>query len=122
MGKAYLAVGSRERSLYQSTSHSGKEQRCSGHFSRGGPHAEDWSLNPAIVELLWERFGRARVDLFAAKAHHKCPLGFSMSPSEEPLMGTNALSQERWPEGLLYAYPPYSVLVDLLERFKGENL
>ena len=31
------------------------------------------------------------------------------------------LGQERWPEGLLYAYPPYSLLLDLLERFKGEN-
>ena len=61
------------------------------------------------------------MDLFAAKAHQKCLLWFSLSPSEEPPMGTNALGQERWPEGLLYAYPSYFLLVDLLERFKGEN-
>ena len=58
-------------------------------LSRGGPHAENWSLNPAIVKLLLERFGRACEDLFAGKAHHKCPLWFSMSLSEEA--STNAL-------------------------------
>ena len=41
---------------------------------REGPHADDWCLNPIIVELLWECFSTAWVDLCAAKAYHKCPL------------------------------------------------
>lgn len=61
------------------------------------------------------------MDLFAAKANHKCPLWFSMSPSDEAPLGLNALSMERWPEGLLYAYPPYSCLPNLLRRFRREN-
>ena len=55
----------------------GKNNNAAHILSRGGPHADNWSLNPAIVELLWGRFGTARVDLFAAKANHKCPLWFA---------------------------------------------
>ena len=99
----------------------GKNNDAADILSRGGPHADNWSLNPAIADLLWERFGTAQVDLFAAKANHKCPLWFSMSPSDEAPLGLNALSMERWPEGLLYAYPPYSCLPDLLRRFRREN-
>ena len=96
----------------------GKNNNAVDTLSRGGPHAEDWTLNPAIVELLWERFGRARVDLFAAKANHKCPLWFSLTPSDQAPLGLNALGQTRWPRVLLYAFPPYSLLVDLLRRLR----
>ena len=95
----------------------GKNNNAADILSRGGPHAENWSLNPAIVELLWERFGTAQVDLFAAKANHKCPLWFSISLSNEAPLGLPF-----WPEGLLYSYPPYSCLGDLLERFERENV
>ena len=91
----------------------GKNNDAADILSREGPYADNWILNPAIGELLWERFGTARVDLFAAKANHKCLLWFSMSPSQ---------GQGQWPEGPLYSYPPYSCLGDLRERFERENV
>ena len=51
----------------------GKLNDAADILSRGGPHADNWSLNPLIIEFIWDRFGKAQVDLFAAKANHKCP-------------------------------------------------
>ena len=99
----------------------GKLNDAADILSRGGPHVNDWSLNPIIVEMIWDRFGKAQVDLFAAKANHKCPLWFSLSPSDDPHLGLNALGHTAWPVGLLYAYPPYSLLDELLSRFEKEG-
>ena len=90
-------------------------------LSRGGPHADNWSFRPTIIQSIWERFGTAQVDLFAAKANHKCPLWFSLTPSDQAPLGLNALGQTQWPLVLLYAYPPYSLLVDLLWRIEDEG-
>ena len=99
----------------------GKKNDAADILSRGGPHADNWSLNPSIVESIWDRFGTAQVDLFAAKANHKCPLWFSLTPSDQAPLGLDALGQTRWPRVLLYAYPPYSRLEDLLRRFERES-
>ena len=68
--------------------------------------------------MIWERFGVARVDLFASKANYMCPLWYSTSPSDLAPLGTNVLGPDPWPEGLLYAFPPYSRLFDLMVRFE----
>ena len=52
----------------------GKQNDAADILSRGGPHADNWSLNPMIVEMIWDRLCKAQVDLFVAKANHKCPL------------------------------------------------
>ena len=52
----------------------GKENVAADMLSRGGPHDDDWSLNPLIVQRLWALFGEARVDLFASEEKAKCPL------------------------------------------------
>ena len=94
----------------------GKDNEAADILSRGGPHADNWSLNPGIVAMLWQRFGVAQVDLFASKSNYKCPLWYSMSTSDLAPMGTNALGLDPWPEGLLYAFPPYSLLFDRMVR------
>ena len=71
--------------------------------------------------MIWVRFGKAQVDLLRPKASHKCPLWFSLSPSDDPLLGFGALGHTAWPAGLLYAYLPYSLLTDLLNRFESEG-
>ena len=96
----------------------GKDNEAADILSRGGPHADNWSLNPLIVAMIWERFGVAQVDLFASKANYKCPLWYSMSPSDEAPLGVNALGPDPWPGKLLYAFPPYSRLFDLMCRFE----
>ena len=96
----------------------GKDNEAADILSRGGPHADNWSLNPAIVAMIWERFGVAQVDLFASRSNYKCPLWYSMNPMDLAPLGTNALGPDPWPEGLLYAFPPYDRLYDLMVRFE----
>ena len=99
----------------------GKENVAADMLSRGGPRDDDWSLNPLIVQRLWALFGEARVDLFASKENAKCPLWFSLSPTDCAPLGVNALGLEPWPRVLLYAFPPYRLLPGLLDRFEAEG-
>lgn len=46
-------------------------------MSRGGPRDDEWRLHPEIVLQIWERFGRAEVDLFASRVNAQCPIWFS---------------------------------------------
>ena len=102
----------------------GKQNVAADILSRGGPHADDWSLNPCILGRIWDKFGEARVDLFTSKENAKCPLWFGLNPADDAPLGVNALGLRPWPKELLYAFPPVSQLPDLLERFElqGERL
>ena len=74
-------------------------------LSRGGPLAREWRLHPEVVAQIWDRFGRAEVDLFASRANTHCPLFFSMTDCNAPL-GMDALAHA-WPNVLLYAFPQW---------------
>ncbi|KAJ8015934.1 hypothetical protein DPEC_G00001860 [Dallia pectoralis] len=91
-------------------------------MSRGGPRDDDWRLNPEIVSLIWERFGEARADLFAARENSQCRLWFSLRAQDGPPLGTDAFAHQSWPKGLLYAFPPLSCLARLLARVKADHL
>ncbi|MGL5564840.1 MAG: reverse transcriptase-like protein [Plesiomonas sp.] len=45
-------------------------------LSRQGLEPGAWRLNPQTVELIWEKFGRAEVDIFASSTTTHCPLWF----------------------------------------------
>lgn len=94
----------------------GVQNEAADIMSRGGPSLANWSLNPLIVEMIWERFGEARVDLFASKKNAKCELWFSLYPSDKPPLGVNALGTVPWPQALLYAFPPVELLPTVLDR------
>ena len=72
--------------------------------SRGGPLVREWRLHLLVVAQIWDRFGRAEVDLFASRANTHCPLFFSITDHNAPL-GMDALAHT-WPNTLLYAFPP----------------
>ncbi|KAJ7985696.1 hypothetical protein DPEC_G00343130 [Dallia pectoralis] len=91
-------------------------------MSRGGPRDDDWRLNLEIVSLIWERFGEARADLFAARENAQCRLWFSLRAQDGPPLGTDAFAHHSWPKGLLYAFPPLSCLARLLARVKADHL
>ena len=88
-------------------------------LSRGGPLAGEWRLHPRVVERIWEWFGTAQVDLFASRETTHCPLWFSVKDLDSPL-GVDALAHE-WPPGLLYAFPPISMLPAFLEKVRVEQ-
>ena len=100
----------------------GKENVAADILSRGGPKADHWSLNPNIVQMLWERFGEAQVDLFARKCNTKCRQWYSLYYRDEnpPPLGGSSLGPDPWPKELLYAFPPvkhmHSLMCKLIDR------
>ncbi|CAM4715148.1 unnamed protein product [Leuciscus chuanchicus] len=70
-------------------------------LSRNNVPTGEWSLHPQTVQLLWKKFGRAEVDLFASQENAHCLEFFSKS--------RDALAHER-PRRPLYAFPPVSLL------------
>ena len=100
----------------------GKQNRAADLMSRGGPSQNEWRLNPSLVQMLWSRFGRAEVDLFASREDAQCALWFSMSARDNPPLGVDAFSHKPWPKALLYAFPPVPLIPRLLARIQEERL
>ena len=82
----------------------GKDYVAADLLSRGGPLPGEWRLHPVIVQAIWDRFGRAQVDLFASQETTHCPWWYSMIGPKGTL-GVDALACT-WPQALLYAFPP----------------
>ena len=56
----------------------GKDNVAADLLSRGSPLPGEWRLHPVIVQAIWDRFGRAQVDLFASQETTHCPWWYSM--------------------------------------------
>ncbi|XP_051946656.1 uncharacterized protein LOC127618313 [Xyrauchen texanus] len=69
----------------------------------------EWSLHAQTVQTLWRIFGRAEIDLFASEENSHCPIFFSKSE--------DALAQD-WPNRPLYAFPPVSLLPQVMQRIR----
>ena len=88
-------------------------------LSRGPVRYSEWSLHPEVAAQLWQRFGVPKVDLFAAEDNAKCSLYFSIRGNWT--LGLDALAH-KWPRGLLYAFPPLSLIRPTLERVRTQGL
>ncbi|KAI2654497.1 ORF V: Enzymatic polyprotein [Labeo rohita] len=85
----------------------GEANRVADSLSRQVSLGGEWRLHPQAVQLIWERFGQAQVDLFASPESTHCQLWYGLS--EAPL-GIDALAHS-WPKNRLkYAFPPNLVL------------
>lgn len=89
-------------------------------LSRGNPLYGEWVLHPQVVEQIWQKYGQAAVDLFASQENTKCPLYFSLVDAGAPL-GVDALAHP-WPDVLLYAFPPISLILPTLARVREQGL
>ncbi|XP_041852953.1 uncharacterized protein LOC121647506 [Melanotaenia boesemani] len=89
-------------------------------LSRGNPLYGEWRLHPHVVAQIWQRYGQADVDLFASQENTHCPLFFSLSDVSAPL-GVDALAHQ-WPDVLLYAFPPLSLISPTLARVREQGL
>jgi hypothetical protein len=78
----------------------------------------DWELNQQIFEVLQSHWGSFGMDLFASSTNKKIPSYFSWKPDPEAL-GLDAMTQ-RW-EGNVYAYPPYSMILKVLQKLRMEK-
>ena len=92
----------------------GVSNRTADVLSRGGVRAGDWCLNVHVAQMLWRTYGRAEVDLFATRQTSLCPLWFAEG-CEPGSLGQDALAHD-WPDLLLYAFPPPSLIWMTLAR------
>lgn len=99
-----------------------KQNRAADLMSRDGPQPSRWRLNPALAQTLWDRFGRAVADLFAAHGNAQCCLWFSLYAGDDLPLGVDAFVHHPWPRALLYAFPPVSLIPRLLSRVQDERL
>ncbi|XP_029441848.1 LOW QUALITY PROTEIN: uncharacterized protein LOC115081559 [Rhinatrema bivittatum] len=83
-------------------------------LSRQKPPPGEWRLNPIVVQMIWQKYGVAEVDLFASSTSTHCPRWYSLSEPDSPL-GQDALAHP-WPDCLLYAFPPLPLLMLTLHR------
>ena len=97
----------------------GIQNRGADLLSRGRCHYADWSIHDAVAAQLWDRFGRPQVDPFASEENAKCPEFFSITGPGS--LGLDALAHV-WPRGLLYAFPPISLISPVLERVRTQGL
>ena len=59
--------------------------------------------------MLWSIFGRAEVNLFASEDNAHCPIYFTKN--------NDALAHD-WPRRPLYAFPPISLLPQVIKRIR----
>ena len=97
----------------------GIENRGADLLSRGQCHYAEWALHDAVAAQLWDRFGHPVIDLFASVENAKCQRFFSLTGQSS--LGIDALAQ-RWPGGLLYAFPPLALIPPFLERVRTQRL
>ncbi|XP_038147769.1 uncharacterized protein LOC119787801 [Cyprinodon tularosa] len=86
-------------------------------LSRGNPRYREWKLHSEVVAQIWERYGHAEVDLFASEENAHCPRFFSLTGEGAPL-GLDALAH-KWPQALLYAFPPLELITPTLARVRA---
>ena len=116
-----LLLWSNQRFLSLRATHvPGKLNTGADLLSRGNPLYGEWRLHPQVVDLIWRRFGRAAVDLFASRENAHCPMYFSLLDGNAPL-GIDALAHP-WPKVLLYAFPPLCLILPTLARVREQGL
>ncbi|KAI2647961.1 ORF V: Enzymatic polyprotein [Labeo rohita] len=104
----HLLLWSQHRLRSLCATHIPGEANCmADSLSRQVSLGGEWRLHPQSVQLIWDRFGQAQVDLFASPESTHCQLWYGLT--EAPL-GIDALTHT-WPrDRLKYAFPPNLVL------------
>ncbi|KAI2645254.1 Gag-Pro-Pol polyprotein [Labeo rohita] len=96
----------------------GHLNRVANALSRQVTFHGEWRLHPHMVQLIWNRFGEAQIDLFSSHESTHCALWYSLT--EAPL-GTDALAHS-WPRGpRKYAFPPVSLIAQTLCKVREER-
>ena len=80
-----------------------------------GKRAQEWSLGDPACHRLLKHWGSPVVDMFVSSRAHNVPQYFSLDLSDGRATGRDAL-EERWPEGLRYAFPPQNISWMVLGR------
>jgi hypothetical protein len=77
----------------------------------------EWSLHPAVLESIWERWHKPMIDLFATKENNKLSLYVSPVP-DEYAFAVDALVIP-WDNLSLYAYPPTGLISKVVTKLRA---
>lgn len=86
----------------------------------GEPSVQGVTLHPQVVKQIWQKYGRAALDLFTSQENIQCPLFFSLSDANAP-RGVDTLVHP-WPNVLLYVFPPLSLISLTLARVSEQGV
>ena len=79
----------------------------------------EWCLNQNVLEMVWRKWGVPEVDLFATSLNKKLPK--YVSPFPDPMAwAINALTIP-WNKGLLYAFPPWNMVGEVLMKLMEDQ-
>ncbi len=81
-------------------------------LSRNNVSSGEWMLHPLAVQIIWEVYGRARVDLFASEDNSHCPIFLQRARMPWPY---------EWPNLPLYSFPPIALLLQVLRRVREQR-
>ncbi len=74
------------------------------------------SIQLICMQLIWNTYGAADVDLFVRIQSTQCPRWFSLS-KEVGSLGLDVMAHS-WPSDLLYAFPPFPIIWLVLSRIR----
>ena len=87
-------------------------------LSRRGQVLEtEWCLNRTILQRVFNRLGHPVIDLFATPENRVVGPFYSPYPSADAL-AMDALSADWDNKGLLYAFPPFKTVPEVIKKFK----
>ena len=95
----------------------GKDNEEADFMSRHFTDNTEWTLNDHIFDKICDTWGSPQIDLFASRLNHK--VSTYISWMKDPLAtDTDAFNQnwDRW--GLIYAFPPFSLISKCLRRIR----
>ena len=87
--------------------------------SRNIRDSSEWLLNPQIFKRITQLLGKPRVDLFASRTSHQLPIYWAWKP-DPGCQGVDAF-QTQWNRGLMYAFPPFSLIPRVLQKVQKEK-
>ena len=86
--------------------------------SREVQDSSEWKLDPQIFSRLTAMLGSPEIDLFASRLSHQIPcyMSWKLDPFS---MGRDAF-QIKWDRGLVYAFPPFSLIARVLKKVQKD--
>ena len=79
----------------------------------------EWKLHPWLFREVCSTYGTPEVDLFASRTSHQIPKYMSLK-ADPNCLAVDAL-QQRWTQGVLYAFPPFNLIGRVLQKVRAEG-
>jgi hypothetical protein len=76
----------------------------------------EWSIHPAVLESLWQMWGKPMIDLFATRHNYKLQLFVSPVP-DALACAVDALTMS-WDNLSVYAYPPSGLIKNVVSKLQ----